>query len=163
MNRLVRRTWPTVFSVLLAVSGCGGPPPATDATDPLPKLFDNKEVDPTSYGPGSGRGGHGGRGIGGGGGMGVGGASSRHGKGKQDGTGGGARDGTGGGGMKAKKKTDADKTPDTDSPTKESDSSKDSDKPAASDTKKNVGTVEPNKSETDSKDVKNEPTRKEQP
>lgn len=135
MTRSTRWLWPIVGIFAIAWAGCDSAP-LTDETDPLPKVFDNKDIDRTKFaGPGSGMGG--GMGRGGGGGMGMGqGGGDRHGKGGRDGTGGGSMDGTGGGEQKAKAKKDSDKKADgpaTKEPDKaeKPDPSDDTKKPAA--------------------------------
>ena len=67
---------PIASLIVFVIAGCGLTTPATDKTDPLPRLFDNKDVmdldipDFKGFGPGSGTGTGGGMGGGGGSGMG---------------------------------------------------------------------------------------------
>ena len=100
MSRLSRLLWPAACVTAMVVAGCDSQPP-NDQTDPLPKVFNNEDVDLSNVGPGSG--------TGTGGGMGRGGGGGRHAKGPQDGSGGGNMDGTGGGHQKAKLKKDGQK------------------------------------------------------
>ncbi len=118
MSPFIRVLCPVAVVVALGLAGCGVPV-ATDETDPLPKVFGNKDFDPTAEGPlaGSGRGG--GMGRGGGGGTGSGGHKHAGGGGGR-GVGGGGMDGSGGGNQKARSKNAAEKsapdatTPDSD-------------------------------------------------
>ncbi len=105
MSKSIRWLWSIASIFAIICVGCDSAPP-TDETDPLPKVFDNKDIDRSKMmGPGSGTGMGGGMGRGGGGGMGMGqGGGGRHSKGGRDGTGGGTMDGTGGGEQKAKTK-----------------------------------------------------------
>ena len=53
MFKSTRWLWPIVGMLAIVWAGCGSPP-ATDATDPLPTVFDNKPLDPSKFGPSTG-------------------------------------------------------------------------------------------------------------
>ena len=61
-KRKLRWLWPGIYLLTLIAAGCDNSPPLTDETDPLPRVFNNTEVDPDAFrarpaqgGQGSGR------------------------------------------------------------------------------------------------------------